>query len=212
MCRPTPKATAGGERLVAMGSTPRQRPDNSSRLSRRRFIGGLGVTAAGTVAVSAVPTIIGGDNSLAATPADRFGRMFPTCRRSSRPTTGAAPPSPTWASPAASWTPRTPLHEGPIRLITNPELSPNNVDNPTHTAGITFLGQFLDHDMTFDATSPLGVPTTPESSPKARTPALDLDSVYGGGPTASPTLYDADRTKLRIENGGLFEDVPRMSN
>ena len=45
---------------------------------------------------------------------------------------------------------KDPLHEGPIRLITNPELSPNNRDNPSMTAGLTFLGQFLDHDMTFD--------------------------------------------------------------
>ncbi len=195
-----------------MGSTPRQRPDNSSRLSRRRFIGGLGVTAAGTVAVSAVPTIIRGDNALAATPADRFGRMFPDLppfipaddrRRAALADMG---------KPGGIMDAKDPLNEGPIRLITNPELSPNNVDNPTHTAGITFLGQFLDHDMTFDPTSPLGVPTPPESSPNARTPALDLDSVYGGGPTATPTLYDADRTKLRIESGGLFEDVPRMSN
>ncbi|MGH9336753.1 MAG: peroxidase family protein, partial [Vicinamibacteria bacterium] len=92
------------------------------------------------------------------------------------------------------------------------ELSPNNRDNPTHTAGVTFFGQFLDHDMTFDTTSQLGIPVPPESSPNARTPALDLDSVYGGGPTASPSLYQSDRTKLRIESGGLFEDLPRDSD
>ena len=34
---------------------------------------------------------------------------------------------------------KDPLHEGPIRLITNPELSPNNRDNPSMTAGFTFL-------------------------------------------------------------------------
>jgi hypothetical protein len=38
---------------------------------------------------------------------------------------------------------RDPLQEGPIRLITNPELSPHNRDNPALTAGFTFLGQFL---------------------------------------------------------------------
>jgi hypothetical protein len=107
---------------------------------------------------------------------------------------------------------RDPLEVGPIRLITEPGLSPNNRDNPSHSAGITFLGQFLDHDMTFDTTSQLGVPTPPESTQNARTPSFDLDSVYGGGPTASPTLYQSDRTKLRIESGGLFEDLPRMSN
>ncbi|GAB3407298.1 heme peroxidase family protein [Flindersiella endophytica] len=104
------------------------------------------------------------------------------------------------------------LGAGPVQLIADPNLSLNNPDNTTHTAGTTFVGQFLDHDLTFDTTSPLGVPTVPESSPNSRTPAFDLDSVYGGGPTASPNLYDPDRIKLRIESGGLFEDLPRQSN
>ena len=67
--------------------------------------------------------------------------------------------------------------------------------------------------MTFDTTSRLGVPTRPERSPNTRTPALDLDSVYGGGPTADPQLYDpADRAKFKVEHGGLFEDLPRASD
>jgi hypothetical protein len=195
-----------------MGSKPRPREDGSGRLSRRRLLGGIGVTAAGTVAVGAVPSLMGRDAALAATPADRFGRMFPGLppfipaddrRRAALADMG---------KPGGIMDAKDPLQEGPIRLITNPELSPNNVDNPTHTAGITFLGQFLDHDMTFDTTSALGIPTQPETSPNGRTPALDLDTVYGGGPTASPTLYQSDRVKLRIESSGLFEDVPRMAN
>ena len=47
--------------------------------------------------------------------------------------------------------------------------------------------------MTFDTTSQLGVPTRPERSPNARTPALDLDSVYGRGPTEDPQLYEPRR-------------------
>src|SRR6516165_9334045 len=43
-----------------------------------------------------------------------------------------------------------------INLIVDPTLSVNNPDNPTHTAGTTFMGQFMDHDMTFDQTSALG--------------------------------------------------------
>jgi hypothetical protein len=35
--------------------------------------------------------------------------------------------------------------------------------------------------MTFDATSRLGEPTQPERARNTRTPAFDLDSVYGGG-------------------------------
>jgi hypothetical protein len=106
-----------------------------------------------------------------------------------------------------------PLAEGPVRLITNPELSPNNLDNANHTAGTTFMGQFLDHDVTFDETSPLGRVTDPAASPNTRTPGFDLDSVYGRGPVGSPQLYDrADTAKFRVESGGLFEDLPRMAD
>jgi len=100
-----------------------------------------------------------------------------------------------------------PLEVGPIRLITEPELSPNNRDNPTHTAGVTFLGQFVDHDITRDAGSPLGRPTSARRSTNLRSARLDLDSVYGGGPAESPDLYDGFR--FRLESGGLFEDLPR---
>lgn len=103
-----------------------------------------------------------------------------------------------------------PLEVGPIRLITEPELSPNNRDNPTHTAGVTFVGQFLDHDITRDAGSPLGQPTSVLRSTNLRSARFDLDSVYGGGPDQSPELYESgDRIRFRIESGGLFEDLPR---
>ena len=189
--------------------------DRSVSVSRRRFLTGIGVTAAGAAAAGTVPALTGHDQAAAATPADRFGRMFPSLppfiptddRRRQALRDMGAPGS-------AVMDARDPLQEGPIRLITNPELSPNNRDNlvTNMTAGTTFIGQFLDHDMTFDTTSPLGVPTTPESSLNTRTPSFDLDSVYGGGPIASPSLYQSDRIKLRIESGGLFEDVPRNSN
>jgi Animal haem peroxidase len=105
------------------------------------------------------------------------------------------------------------LSQGPVLLITDPSLSLNNPNNPTHTAGTTFLGQFVDHDITFDVASTLGVPTEPSTSPNSRTPSLDLDSVYGQGPVASSQLYDpSDTAKLRIESGGLFEDLARSGD
>ena len=111
------------------------------------------------------------------------------------------------------------LAEGPINLIVNPALSVNNPDNPTHTAGTTFMGQFFDHDLTFDLTSRLAVVAEPTASPNERTPALDLDSVYGGGPVHDPELYVSVgrgsrelATKLRIEHGGRFEDLPRRGD
>jgi hypothetical protein len=103
-----------------------------------------------------------------------------------------------------------------INLIANPALSANNPNNPNHTAGTTFMGQFIDHDLTFDLTSRLAVVVEPTQSPNERDPRFDLDSVYGGGPLADPELYvpvsRGRPTKLRIESGGLFEDVPRRAD
>lgn len=56
-------------------------------------------------------------------------------------------------------------------------------------AGMTFFGQFIDHDITLDATSAIGTKIDPRSIRNIRTPELDLDCVYGDGPEASPYLY-----------------------
>jgi hypothetical protein len=105
------------------------------------------------------------------------------------------------------------LAAGPVALIVNEALNVNNPNSVAHTAGVTFMGQFLDHDMTFDSMSRLGRPTDPHTTPNARRPFLDLDSLYGDGPSASPLLYDPnDRARLRVEHGGVFEDLPRDAN
>jgi hypothetical protein len=104
------------------------------------------------------------------------------------------------------------LSRGPVDLILDPTLSRNNPNNPAHTAGATFMGQFMDHDIAFDTTSRLGKPSPPQHTPNVRTPAFDLDSVYGGGPTDEPRLYNpAEAGKLKVESGGLFEDLPRAA-
>src|SRR5688572_29853316 len=98
-----------------------------------------------------------------------------------------------------------------INLIVDPALNVNNPNNTAHTAGTTFMGQFMDHDMTFDQTSALGDETAPEDSPNTRSPTLDLDSVYLGGPRRAPHLYgfEGSRVKLKVGSIGLFEDLPR---
>lgn len=91
----------------------------------------------------------------------------------------------------------------PVSLITDPAKSVNNPDNPSGTAGLTFFGQFLDHDMTFDPTSSLARRQDPEAIRNFRIPALDLDNLYGSGPSGSPHLYDQQvdggRTTLLVE-------------
>lgn len=62
--------------------------------------------------------------------------------------------------------------------------------NGTESAGYTYFGQFIDHDLTLDIT-PLDVAHPHvERIRNYRTPFLDLDHVYGGGPTVSPYLYE----------------------
>ncbi len=58
------------------------------------------------------------------------------------------------------------------------------------TAGMTFLGQFLDHDMTLDITSSLEQQVDPEMIRNFRVPTFALDSLYGSGPNGSPHLFD----------------------
>ena len=93
------------------------------------------------------------------------------------------------------------LTEGPIRLITEQELSENNPNNPNMTAGVTFFGQFLDHDLTLALKAPLDERTEPRRTTNFRTAEFDLDSVYGNGPAGSPELYDTSSgdIKFRVE-------------
>ncbi len=82
------------------------------------------------------------------------------------------------------------LSKNPVDLITNPDLQVGNPNSPVMGAGMTFLGQFIDHDITFDPTSSLERQSDPEFIENFRTPSLALDNVYGSGPGASPHLYD----------------------
>ena len=217
-----------------------KRPSNGS--SRRQFLRGVGATGAGLVAGSVgragtAPAAVGARSPLSpggyarrngGAPASSvdFGRIFPNL--------------PPFAE--ANGTVRAALIEvgqqggildgqddlaaGPKALIVDPTVNGNptatnlygtNPDNPTMTAGSTFVGQFIDHDITFDQTSQLGVPQNPLISPNARTPALDLDSVFGGGPGLRPDLYVDNRDgsvgpQLKIGSGGVHEDIPRVPN
>ncbi|MEU4804673.1 heme peroxidase family protein [Actinosynnema sp. NPDC023587] len=77
---------------------------------------------------------------------------------------------------------------------------PDSAD-PAVPAGFTYLGQFVDHDLTMDRTeSQLGGDVNLDDLVQGRSPALDLDSVYGRGPL-DPTdrvFYAADQVKLKV--------------
>jgi hypothetical protein len=207
-------------------STTEER-EGQSRYSRGSFLKRAGV-GAGAVAVSggvagafsrpvqAAPA----RSAFASTGSQTFGRLFPNLQPFAKATPGLDQAMRAIGAQGGLLDAKDDLSQGPIALITNPALSVNNPDNPTHTAGTTFMGQFIDHDVTFDTSSKLGVTTDPFTSPNGRTPVLDLDSVYGNGPVGSPALYDSsDPSKLLIESAGAFadgsqgfEDIPRTSN
>ena len=165
--------------------------------------------ALATLGVAAIAASGTGGAVESAQERDDFGRMFNL--------PSFAPPTPEVQAALAELGKRGGLMDakdnlaaGPTALIVDPALSLNNPDSAQHTAGVTFMGQFLDHDMTFDTTSRLGRPTNPRTAPNVRQPFLDLDSIYGDGPAGSPLLYElSDRVKLRVESGGRFEDLPR---
>src|SRR5581483_9360991 len=79
---------------------------------------------------------------------------------------------------------------------------PSNIHQPDTglAAGFTYLGQFIDHDLTFDPVSQLGVNTDPNTLQDFRTPRFDLDSVYGAGPNDAVFLYnEQDRKHLLFD-------------
>jgi hypothetical protein len=71
-------------------------------------------------------------------------------------------------------------------------------------AGFTYLGQFIDHDLTFDP-SPLKPGTVPVAElEQRRSPNLDLDSLYGLGPVATPQFYRSGRRRLKVGKTDLI--------
>jgi Animal haem peroxidase len=63
-------------------------------------------------------------------------------------------------------------------------------------AAYTYLGQFIDHDLTFDPASSLQRQNDPDALVDFRTPRFDLDNVYGRGPDDQPYLYADGRRFL----------------
>lgn len=119
-----------------------------------------------------------------------FGRMFPTL-------------------PAFS-----PSDQALVKLAASIPGRPNvNPNNGTIPAGFTYVGQIIDHDITFDQVSDLFASNDPNGLINTRTARFDLDSAYGAGPEGSPQYYDlADPKKfLLVKNSGI-EDIPRESS
>ena len=121
----------------------------------------------------------------------RFGRMF---RR--------LPPMP-------------PLEDSALQdLAAQMREEPPGAENPRIPAGYTYLGQFIDHDITFDPVSSLQRQNDPDALHSFRTPRYDLDSVYGSGPADEPFMYQktSGGTRMFFEpNKNTILDLPRNS-
>ncbi|WP_379547561.1 heme peroxidase family protein [Qipengyuania sp. DSG2-2] len=113
---------------------------------------------------------------------DRFGRLFPKL------------------SPA--FTPRQVLENigrkgGPM------DGKSKNNRTASVPVGMVFFGQFVDHDVTLDASTSFDtVVDNPGEIANVRTPTLDLDCIYGLGPEAQPYLF---------EQGGPFGGVKLLT-
>ncbi|MCB0854779.1 MAG: hypothetical protein KDD63_21305, partial [Bacteroidetes bacterium] len=104
----------------------------------------------------------------------KFGRIFP------------------WLPPCLENTPKTRLLLAQLAKIMYERIGTSNRKLP---AGYTYFGQFIAHDLSFDSTPLSGRQIDPEFLLNFRTPALDLDSIYGSGPSLNPFLYNPDQEK-----------------
>jgi hypothetical protein len=80
-------------------------------------------------------------------------------------------------------------------------------------SGLVYFGQFIDHDLTRDETKLDNAAMPPENRTNKRIPLLDLDSLYGDGPTVSTHLYEdgvsTEQARLRVgeTEGGMNPDT-----
>ena len=83
--------------------------------------------------------------------------------------------------------------DGPTTVTANNDENDafNENPNPILTSGFTFVGQFVDHDITFDTTPLNQQESDPDATTNFRTPRYDLDAIYGLGPTPNPQFYNA---------------------
>jgi hypothetical protein len=89
-----------------------------------------------------------------------------------------------------------------------------DLDNPRIPAGFTFLGQFIDHDMTLDRTPVPDQEVDPLALTNFDTPQFDLGSLYGRGPQLDPDLYEPGGSgRMRVVRTAQgVDDLPRRAD
>ena len=102
-----------------------------------------------------------------------------------------------------------------IADLAQTQLDPNadSENNPTMLSVFTYMGQFIDHDLTLDTSPSPTAPVDSTTLTNNRSLKFDLDSVYGGGPAVAPQLYEADGIRFRVgPNVNGVIDLPRNAD
>lgn len=151
-------------------------PDHTPRHGREQFfIEGEGIVGgAETAPPPAARRTARASTARAAAPEFRFSRLGPTNRG---------------------------LPEAIRRKVARAMTKGVTVTDGSIPAGYTYLGQFVDHDLTFDKTQvALGDAASPADMLQGRSPRLDLDSLYGAGPSdpVSAKFYADDGRHLLV--------------
>jgi hypothetical protein len=92
-------------------------------------------------------------------------------------------------------------HEMTAPKDTDADAKPDPEENPGIPAAYTYLGQFVDHDLTFDPISHLRATLTGaqlRALANFRTPRFDLDNLYGRGPDDQPYMYKKDGIRMLL--------------
>ena len=174
---------------------------------KKAIIHGIVAASVGAMAIGiATPTLAAATvTATCGTPGNGYGQMFPSLASSS------------WSSGAIDALSSEVL--ATQETNPTPEGQPDAEDNLQIPAGYTYFGQFVDHDLTLDdRANDLVTPTPPSALVNGRTPQLDLDSVYGSGPSTSTQLYEGDGMRLKVgevltgSNDAGARDLPRGAN
>src|SRR5215207_554244 len=182
---------------------------NHRHFSRRKFIAGAAGLSAGAVVGSQMPPGAHAAPEGGLHGAELRGMYLTSKDRLAEGRFGAM------FKKLPAFAPSDELLTGLAQTMVEPDTSDDFLNTSKRLfAGFTFIGQFIDHDITLDTTPLDEQQADPDAEVNFRTPRYDLDSVYGGGPTNNPEFYDpADPAKLLLTpnvNGVL--DVPRDGN
>jgi hypothetical protein len=190
----------------------RDRPSRYARpFSRRRFIGGAAALSAGAMVGRLAGVAHAAEGGVGLHGAELRGMFLTSKNRLAEGRFGLM------FKRLPAFAPPDNLLEGLARTMVEDQTVPDDQHlntSPRLFAGFTFIGQFIDHDITFD-TTPLALrQADPDATVNFRTPRYDLDSLYGRGPASDPAFYDpADPAKLALAtNGNGVLDVRRDGN